>query len=167
MFSNKNRATPHSIYQSMCVFKSKWALTANMVSSRYIRTARQRLTRLHISEDLACFHVCCLFHVCQTTGSKKQVPVQNVEEPLDLIRLSLDERIYVKMRNERELRGRLNAYDQHLNMILGDVEETVTTVEIDEETFEEIYKTTKRNIPMLFVRGDGVILVSPPMRTGT
>ncbi|XP_051550533.1 U6 snRNA-associated Sm-like protein LSm3 isoform X2 [Myxocyprinus asiaticus] len=63
-----------------------------------------------------------------------------VEEPLDLIRLSLDERIYVKMRNDRELRGRLHAYDQHLNMILGDVEETVTTVEIDEETYEEIYK---------------------------
>ena len=33
-------------------------------------------------------------------------PVAAVEEPLDLIRLSLDERIYVKMRNERELRGR-------------------------------------------------------------
>jgi hypothetical protein len=30
------------------------------------------------------------------------------------------------------------AYDQHLNMILGDVEETVTTVEIDEETYEEV-----------------------------
>ena len=90
-----------------------------------------------------------------------------VEEPLDLIRLSLDERIYVKMRNERELKGRLNAYDQHLNMILGEVEETVTTVEIDEETYEEVYRTTKRNIPMLFVRGDGVILVSPPMRSTT
>lgn len=25
-------------------------------------------------------------------------------------------------------------------MVLGDVEETVTTVELDEETFEEIYK---------------------------
>ncbi len=86
-----------------------------------------------------------------------------VEEPLDLIRLSLDERIYVKMRNERELKGKLHVsnltqmeappksyfalaffrslwqgYDQHLNMILGDVEETVTTVEIDEETFEEV-----------------------------
>ncbi len=36
-------------------------------------------------------------------------------------RLSLDERIYVKMRNERELKGRLHAYDQHLNMILGEV----------------------------------------------
>lgn len=34
-----------------------------------------------------------------------------MEEPLDLIRLSLDERIYVKMRNERELRGRLNVSD--------------------------------------------------------
>merc|ERR1712113_741663 len=92
-------------------------------------------------------------------------PVGAVEEPLDLIRLSLDERIYVKMRNERELKGRLHAYDQHLNMILGEVEETVTVIEIDEETYEEVYKSTKRNIPMLFVRGDGVILVSPPMRT--
>lgn len=53
-----------------------------------------------------------------------------VEEPLDLIRLSLDERLYVKMRNERELRGRLHAYDQHLNMVLGEVEETVTSVEV-------------------------------------
>lgn len=133
-----------------------------------------------------------------------QVSVMTVKEPLDLIRLSLDERIYVKMRNERELRGKLHvcitrflytdyilytearnikifhhfetkhlfttflfqAYDQHLNMVLGDAEETITTVEIDEETYEEVYRTTKRNIPMLFVRGDGVILVSPPVRVG-
>ena len=32
------------------------------------------------------------------------------------------------------------AYDQHLNMILGNVEEIITSVEIDEETFEEIIK---------------------------
>lgn len=93
------------------------------------------------------------------------VALQSVEEPLDLVRLSLDEKIYVKMRNGRELRGILHAFDQHLNMILGDVEETVTTVEIDEETYEEMYKSSRRKIQMLFVRGDGVILVSPPMRT--
>ena len=96
-----------------------------------------------------------------------------VEEPLDLIRLSLDERIFVKMRNDRELTGRLHvciinkrasnvdkfvllgtqlsdtvgssvratqAFDQHLNMILSEVEEMVTTLELDEETFEEIYR---------------------------
>lgn len=44
-----------------------------------------------------------------------------MNEPLDMVRLSLDERVYVKMRHERELRGRLHAYDQHLNMVLGDV----------------------------------------------
>ncbi|RMB98902.1 hypothetical protein DUI87_24446 [Hirundo rustica rustica] len=74
----------------------------------------------------------------------QQQTTNTVEEPLDLIRLSLDERIYVKMRNDRELRGRLHAYDQHLNMILGDVEETVTTIEIDEETYEEIYKLSPK-----------------------
>lgn len=31
-------------------------------------------------------------------------------------------------------------------MILGDVEETVTTVEIDEETYEEIYKVSSMYI---------------------
>ncbi|CAF0764638.1 unnamed protein product [Rotaria sordida] len=85
----------------------------------------------------------------------------SIEEPLDLVRLSLDERVFVKMRNERELRGRLHGFDQHLNMVLGDVEETITTIEIDEETFEQIYRPTKRQIPMLFVRGDGVVLISP------
>ena len=101
------------------------------------------------------------------TEAEANPPVQTVEEPLDLIRLSLDEKVYIKMRNQRELKGRLHGYDQHLNMVLGDVEETVTTIEIDEETYEEIYKQTKRNIPMLFVRGDGVILVSPPLRAGS
>jgi small nuclear ribonucleoprotein (snRNP)-like protein len=32
------------------------------------------------------------------------------------------------------------AYDQHLNILLGDVEETITIVDIDEETLEEIVK---------------------------
>ena len=75
-------------------------------------------------------------------------------------------------------------------MILGDVEETVTSVEIDDETYDEIIKvrrhvtaprvrapraglgsrgaprqTTKRQVPFLYVRGDGVILVSPPLRS--
>lgn len=33
-----------------------------------------------------------------------------VKEPLDLIRLSLDERIYVKLRSDRELRGKLHVF---------------------------------------------------------
>lgn len=34
----------------------------------------------------------------------------------------------------------MQAYDQHLNMILGEVEEILTTTEMDDETFEEIIK---------------------------
>jgi U6 snRNA-associated Sm-like protein LSm3 len=72
------------------------------------------------------------------------------------------------MRNDRELRGRLHvsnsgpneacskrlfcddfvvfkAYDQHLNMVLGEVEETVTSIEIDEETYEEVYKVSQNH----------------------
>ena len=36
-----------------------------------------------------------------------------MKEPLDLIRLSLDEKIYVKLRGERELRGRLHVRPCH------------------------------------------------------
>ncbi len=35
----------------------------------------------------------------------------NVDEPLDLIKLSIDERIYVKCRHDRELRGKLIVYN--------------------------------------------------------
>ena len=58
----------------------------------------------------------------------------------------------------------VQAYDQHLNMVLGDVEEKATVVEVDDETYEGITKTYTRKMPMLFVRGDGIILVAPPMR---
>lgn len=45
-------------------------------------------------------------------GSAKELS-STVEEPLDLIRLSLDDRIYVKLRGERELRGKLHVYALH------------------------------------------------------
>lgn len=87
-----------------------------------------------------------------------------ISEPLDLVRLNLDEQIYVKMRGDRELRGHLNAYDQHMNLVLSDVEETITHVSVDEDTLEELVRIEKKKHDMLFVRGDGVILVTPRSR---
>ena len=89
-----------------------------------------------------------------------------IAKPIDLVRLSLDEIVLVKCRGDRDLRGRLHAFDEHLNLVLSDVEETLKTTEIDPSTDEEIIHTTTRKLPMLFVRGDGVILVCPPLRTG-
>lgn len=84
---------------------------------------------------------------------------QQSSEPLDLVRYSLDERVYVKLRGNRELRGRLHAYDSHCNMVMGDVEETIHIIEENEEP-----KTIKKRSEMLFVRGDSVILISPPTK---
>ncbi|TKR82108.1 hypothetical protein L596_015881 [Steinernema carpocapsae] len=94
------------------------------------------------------------------TGEGVIRSITNVYEPLDMIRLSLNERVHIKMRNDREILGQLQGFDQHLNMVLSDVEEIITTMELDEESYEEIVKQTKRNVPMLFVRGDSIILVS-------
>ena len=85
-------------------------------------------------------------------------PSGPVSEPLDLVRLSLDEIVFVKLRGDRELKGRLHvnisieehvlemerlitlqAYDSHCNLVLGDVEETIYVVEEDEED-EEIVR---------------------------
>ncbi|KDQ15439.1 hypothetical protein BOTBODRAFT_31768 [Botryobasidium botryosum FD-172 SS1] len=95
------------------------------------------------------------------------VPSQGVQEPFDLIRLSLSERVFVKLRGDRQLTGVLHAYDGHMNLIMSDVEETIMIVEPVEGApeGEGIVRAVKRNLDMLFVRGDGVILVSPPSRT--
>ncbi|KAL8692642.1 MAG: hypothetical protein Q9218_002375 [Villophora microphyllina] len=82
-----------------------------------------------------------------------------VSEPLDLVRLSLDEVVFVKLRGDRELKGRLHAYDSHCNLVLGEVEETVYVVEDDDD--DEEVKTIKKQSEMLFVRGDSVVLISP------
>lgn len=41
--------------------------------------------------------------------SKKAGQASQVEEPMDLVRLSLDEKILVKLKGDREIRGKLHA----------------------------------------------------------
>lgn len=138
----------------------------------------------------------------------------SVEVPLDLIRLSIDERIYVKCRGDRELRGKL-----HVMFICAflsiycfhwlSLHDTGFWSTFEHDTgrcrrscddawgrwrngwrnhkgeyfmlFHQrscpssscniriccilMLQTAKRSIEMLFVRGDVVVLVSPPLRT--
>lgn len=88
-----------------------------------------------------------------------------IVEPLDLVRLSLDERIYVKLRGDRELKGRLHAYDGHLNMVLGDVEETISMVEIDDETREESIKVRTCLHIILILHADDQKVIRDAIRT--
>jgi U6 snRNA-associated Sm-like protein LSm3 len=89
-----------------------------------------------------------------------------IQEPFDLIRLSLSERVFVKLRGDRELTGILHAYDGHMNLIMSDVEETIMIVDPESAmNGQGVINVAKRKMEMLFVRGDSVILVSPPSRT--
>lgn len=72
---------------------------------------------------------------------------------LDLIRFQLDERVLVKLRGAREMKGKLQGYDSHCNLVLSDAEESIYS----EGEEEPITKKTE----MVFVRGDSVILISP------
>lgn len=79
-------------------------------------------------------------------------------QPFDLIRLNLDLPVFVKMRGARELRAKkLVAFDQHLNLVLEGVQEDSFS---STESMEELKKVT-RELEMLFVRGDGILLISP------
>ena len=49
-------------------------------------------------------------------------------------------------------------------MLLEDAEEKVTSTEKDLATGQDIVKVRKREFQLLYVRGDVVILVSPPLR---
>lgn len=76
--------------------------------------------------------------------------------PLDLLKLNLDERVYVKLRGARSMTGTLQAFDSHCNIVLSDAVETVYNL-VDGEM-----RNTERNSEMVFVRGDSVTLITTP-----
>ncbi len=70
-------------------------------------------------------------------------------KPLDLIHESLESRVIVELRGNREYRGVLEGYDHpHLNLVLKKVEEIING-----------QKT--RDIERVMVRGDNIIYISP------
>ncbi|MFX1563529.1 MAG: LSM domain-containing protein [Promethearchaeota archaeon] len=69
---------------------------------------------------------------------------------MDLLGKSLTHQVLVKLKGDRELRGRLRGYDQHLNLILDEAEDLT-----DEKPQE---------LGTVIVRGDNVILLSPSIK---
>ena len=75
-----------------------------------------------------------------------------VNEPMDLLQISLGAPILVKLRHGRQLTGKLVAYDEHLNLMLSDARETVK---------ENSVTVAVKELQIVYVRGDLVIMVSP------
>jgi U6 snRNA-associated Sm-like protein LSm3 len=76
-----------------------------------------------------------------------------------------DAGVYVVTGGLVEDTGRLHAFDEHFNLVLSEVEEEQRVLERDAETGEVVVHVRRRALEMLFLRGDMVILVSPPLRT--
>ena len=74
--------------------------------------------------------------------------VNNIERPLDMLNASRGKEVLVQLKNEKQITGKLLAFDIHINVVLDNARELQNN---------EI----KRNIGLTFVRGDTIIFISP------
>ncbi len=64
---------------------------------------------------------------------------------------SLGRIVLVRLRGGRKLRGKLRGFDQHLNLVLEETEETTDAEKV-------------KKLGVIIVRGDNVVIISPPPR---
>ena len=64
---------------------------------------------------------------------------------------SLGKLVLLRLRGNRSLRGKLQGFDQHMNLVLEDATEITRPEDI-------------QNLGTIIVRGDNVIIISPPPR---
>jgi small nuclear ribonucleoprotein len=64
---------------------------------------------------------------------------------------SLGKIVLVRLKGGKSLRGKLKGFDQHLNLVLEETEDTTDADKV-------------RKLGSIIVRGDNVIIISPPPR---
>lgn len=72
-----------------------------------------------------------------------------VRRPLDILQSTLNSPVLVKIRGGRELRGRLESYDVHMNLVLKDAE-------------ERVQEGVPKKLGTVVIRGDNIVFISPP-----
>jgi small nuclear ribonucleoprotein len=73
------------------------------------------------------------------------------EAATKILEESLGKTVLIKLRGNRKLRGKLEGFDLHMNLVLENAEDISTT----DNTLK---------LGRIIVRGDNVILISPPPR---
>ena len=71
-----------------------------------------------------------------------------IERPLDMLNASRGQEILVQLKNEKQIVGKLLAFDIHINVVLDNAKELVNN-------------ELKRSIGLTFVRGGDIIFISP------
>jgi len=73
------------------------------------------------------------------------------EMTTQLLEESLGKTVLVRLKGGKSLRGRLKGFDQHLNLVLEETEDTTDGENV-------------KKLGVIIVRGDNVIIISPPPR---
>jgi len=66
-----------------------------------------------------------------------------------LLEESVGKVVLVKLRGGKSLRGKLQGFDQHMNLLLGEAEDIAVVDNSD-------------RLGTIIVRGDNVVIISPP-----
>lgn len=73
------------------------------------------------------------------------------EMTTEILEENLGKMVIVRLKGGRSLRGRLKGFDQHLNLVLEDTENTTDVKNV-------------KKLGLIIVRGDNVVIISPPPR---
>ncbi len=73
------------------------------------------------------------------------------EMATQILEESLEKIVLVRLRGGKKLRGKLKGFDQHLNLVLGETDDTTDVENV-------------KKLGDIIVRGDNVIIISPPPR---
>lgn len=73
------------------------------------------------------------------------------EMTTDILEQNLGKIVLVKLKGGKCLRGKLKGFDQHLNLVLEETEDTTDIQNV-------------KKLGLIIVRGDNVVLISPPPR---
>ncbi len=73
------------------------------------------------------------------------------EMTTEILEQNIAKIVLVRLKGGKSLRGRLKGFDQHLNLVLEETEDTTTPENV-------------KKLGQIIVRGDNVVLISPPPR---
>jgi len=68
-----------------------------------------------------------------------------------ILEQNLGKQVIVRLKGGRSLRGKLKGFDQHLNLVLDETDDMTTPENV-------------KKLGLIIVRGDNVVIISPPPR---
>ncbi|MFQ6095937.1 MAG: LSM domain-containing protein [Candidatus Bathyarchaeia archaeon] len=70
---------------------------------------------------------------------------------MQILEDSLGKTVLIRLKGGKSLRGKLQGFDQHLNLVLEEAEDLTNSDNV-------------KKLGLIIVRGDNVVMISPPPR---